>query len=134
MLAAAGQSCNEQTIAQALRATFPHNLAATKEFVHVLDGCEELTEETDVAVEPVVEDEELDDVDGTENSAHVQCLQQVGQIWNSSGGRQDVSGASAWDILIDIAQTKSAANLWPKFLHLCSSLNITVALQSQHKT
>ena len=62
VVAAAGQSHAQQNNAFALRATSPHNVATTKEFVHVLDESEELTEETDVSVEPGAEDEELDDV------------------------------------------------------------------------
>ena len=62
MLAAAGQSYTEQNIAQALRATLPHNLAPTKRFGHVADESEDLTEETDATLEQRVEDEELDSV------------------------------------------------------------------------
>ena len=41
VLAAAGQSYTERNVAQALRSTFPVNLGVTKEFVHVMDGCDE---------------------------------------------------------------------------------------------
>ena len=41
VLAAAGQSYTERNVAQALRSTFPINLGVTKEFVHVMDDCDE---------------------------------------------------------------------------------------------
>ena len=41
VLAAAGQSYTERNVAQALRSTFPTNLGVTKEFVHVMDDCDE---------------------------------------------------------------------------------------------
>ena len=41
VLAAAGQSYTERNVAQALRSTFPVNLGVTKEFVHVMDDCDE---------------------------------------------------------------------------------------------
>ena len=41
VLAAAGQSYTERSVAQALRSTFPVNLGVTKEFVHVMDDCDE---------------------------------------------------------------------------------------------
>ena len=41
VLAAAGQSFTERNVAQALRSTFPINLGVTKEFVHVMDDCDE---------------------------------------------------------------------------------------------
>ena len=62
VLAAAAQSYNEQGIAQALRATFPHDLATTKVFLHVVDESEDPTEGTDATVEPGLEDGELDKV------------------------------------------------------------------------
>ena len=42
VLAAAGQSYTERNVAQALRSTFPIILGVTKEFVHVMDDCDEL--------------------------------------------------------------------------------------------
>ena len=62
MLAAAGPSYTEQNVAQALRDTFPHNLAPTKKFGHVVDESEDLIEETDATLEQGVGDEELDNV------------------------------------------------------------------------
>ena len=41
VLAAAGQSYTNRNVAQALRSTFPVNLGVTKEFVHVMDDCDE---------------------------------------------------------------------------------------------
>ena len=41
VLVAAGQSYTERNVAQALRSTFPINLGVTKEFVHVMDDCDE---------------------------------------------------------------------------------------------
>ena len=41
VLAAAGQSYTERNVAQALRCTFPVILGGTKEFVHVMDDCDE---------------------------------------------------------------------------------------------
>ena len=41
VLAAAGQSYTERNISQALLSTFPINLSVTKEFVHVMDDCDE---------------------------------------------------------------------------------------------
>ena len=41
VLAAARQSYTERNVAQALRSTFPINLGVTKEFVHVMDDCDE---------------------------------------------------------------------------------------------
>ena len=41
VLAAARQSYTERNVAQALRSTFPVNLGVTKEFVHVMDDCDE---------------------------------------------------------------------------------------------
>ena len=41
VLAAAGQSYTERNVAQAPRSTFPINLGVTKEFVHVMDDCDE---------------------------------------------------------------------------------------------
>ena len=41
VLAAAGQSYTERNVAQALRSIFPVNLGVTKEFVHVMDDCDE---------------------------------------------------------------------------------------------
>ena len=41
VLAAAGQSYTERNVAQAVRSTFPVNLGVTKEFVHVMDDCDE---------------------------------------------------------------------------------------------
>ena len=41
VLAAAGQSYTERNVAQALRSTFTVNLGVTKEFVHVMDDCDE---------------------------------------------------------------------------------------------
>ena len=41
VVAAAGQSYTERNVAQALRSTFPVNLGVTKEFVHVMDDCDE---------------------------------------------------------------------------------------------
>ena len=41
VLAAAGQSYTERNVAQALRSTFPINLGVIKEFVHVMDDCDE---------------------------------------------------------------------------------------------
>ena len=41
VLAAAGQSYMERNVAQALRSTCPVNLGVTKEFVHVMDDCDE---------------------------------------------------------------------------------------------
>ena len=61
-LAAAGRSYNEHSIAQALRATSPHNLATPKEIVQVVDESEGLTEGTDDTVEPGLEGEELQNV------------------------------------------------------------------------
>ena len=62
VLAAADRSYKEHSIAQALRATSPHNLATTKEFVQVVDESEGLTEGTDATVEPGLEGEELQNV------------------------------------------------------------------------
>ena len=45
VLAAAGQSYTERNVARALRSTFPINLGVTKEFVHVMDDCDEPLEE-----------------------------------------------------------------------------------------
>ena len=41
VLAAAGQSYTERNVAQALRSTFPIILGVIKEFVHVMDDCDE---------------------------------------------------------------------------------------------
>ena len=41
VLAAARQSYTERNVAQALRSTFPINLGVTKEFVHIMDDCDE---------------------------------------------------------------------------------------------
>ena len=41
VLAAAGQSYTERNVAEALRSTCPINLGVTKEFVHVMDDCDE---------------------------------------------------------------------------------------------
>ena len=41
VLAVAGQSYTERNVAQALRSTFLVNLGVTKEFVHVMDDCDE---------------------------------------------------------------------------------------------
>ena len=41
VLAAAGQSYTKRNVAQALRSTFLINLGVTKEFVHVMDDCDE---------------------------------------------------------------------------------------------
>ena len=41
VLAAARQSHMERNVAQALRSTFPTNLGVTKNFVHVMDDCDE---------------------------------------------------------------------------------------------
>ena len=41
VLAAAGQPYTERNVAQALHSTFPVNLGVTKEFVHVMDDCDE---------------------------------------------------------------------------------------------
>ena len=60
VLASADRSYKEHSIAQALRATSPHNLATTKEFVQVVDESE--GEGTDATVEPGLEGEELQNV------------------------------------------------------------------------
>ena len=39
--AAAGQSYTERNVAQGLRSSFPINLGVTKEFVHVMDDCDQ---------------------------------------------------------------------------------------------
>ena len=57
VLAAAGKSYVEHSIAQALRATFPHNLATTKEFVHVVDESDGPPEGTNATAEPLLDDE-----------------------------------------------------------------------------
>ena len=71
--------------------------------------------------------------DWTGISVHVQHLH-APRIWNSSRKEEDVSGASVWDISVEIALTKLTTILRPELMHLCSSLTVTVALQSQHNT
>ena len=97
----------EQNISQALRATIPHNLATTKEFVHAVQESETLTDSTG---EPGVQSKELED------SQFHKASQEANMV--IEGGGVSPHDAHVWDFTVKIALTK--------LLHL--------ALPSQHKT
>ena len=76
VLAAARQSYTERNVAQALRSTFPINLGVTKEFVHVMDDCDE----------PLIplEEQSVSEVDSGERDALIANLETLNNTTEES--------------------------------------------------
>ena len=95
VLAAVGQSYVERNIAQALRSTFPVNLGVTKEFLHVMDDCDEpsmpLEERTVSETDPGEIDALVTNFETLSNTTEESCLIEEEEAVRDFGHLEGVS-------------------------------------------
>ena len=134
---AAGQSYTERNAAQALRSTFPINLGVTKEFVRVMDDCDEplmpLEEQSTSEVDSgemdalITNFETLSNTTDSTNSGHLEGvsteperspripnLRRQHQTLNKFSEGRDASAVVALDTSAKTAQNVSRRNQCPK--------------------